>query len=132
MLFLNTRQIKEITKKLKNQFGFDGKLDFAFLKSTKNKIYIVTKDIGNIEYEELRMDTMGNYFGTDEDDIRLSIEGSQLVGPFSTKNILDLNEEQMQQWFHGEDVEIQGVNGFHIIKYKSDYLVCYKGIQMIY
>jgi NOL1/NOP2/fmu family ribosome biogenesis protein len=55
--------------------------------------------------------------------MRLSIEGSQIIGPKATKNILEINDEQTKQWFKGEDLEMNGnFSGFLIIKYKDDFL----------
>lgn len=121
---LNSKKVKEIHEKLKKQFGFDKKLDYAFLKSNKGKIYIVTKDIANVDYENLRIDSMGNYFAAEEkNEIRLSIEGSQVIGPDAKENVLELNREQFVQWFKGEDLEISNeINGFQIIKHNKDFI----------
>jgi len=124
---LNSKKIKELHLKLKEQFGFDNKLDYVFLKSKKGRIYIVTKEIQKVKYDEFRMDTLGNYFASEEkDDIRLSIEGSQLIGPDAKKNVLELNDEKFKQWFKGEDVEVKDEQGFQIIKHNDDFVGCGK------
>ena len=65
------------------------------------------------------------YFCDLENGIRLSIEGSQIIGPKATKNVVEINDEQVKQWLKGEDLEIEDKNnysGFVIIKNKNDFL----------
>ncbi|MDP6265579.1 MAG: hypothetical protein QGI00_05705, partial [Candidatus Marinimicrobia bacterium] len=69
---------------------------------------------------------IGMYFcETRNDKIRLSIEGSQIVGPKAMKNIVEINSLQVKQWMKGEDLEIENkgdYNGFVIIKHNNDFL----------
>ena len=117
---LNSKEIKEILKLIEAQWGAKLKLNYAFLRNPKNRIFVVNKDIGKIELEKLRVNSIGMYFcEIDKLGIRLSIEGSQIVGPKAEKNIVEINEEQTKQWFKGEDLEINGnYSGFLIIKHK--------------
>ena len=121
---LNSKEIKEILKLIEAQWGAKLKLDYAFLKNQKNRIFIINKNIGKIELEKLRINSVGMYFcEIDKVGIRLSIEGSQIVGPKATKNIAEINEEQTKQWFKGEDLDINGnYSGFVIIKHNNDFL----------
>jgi len=56
--------------------------------------------------------------------IRLSIEGTQIVGPKAGKNIVELDEEDTRKWFKGEDIEkeCENCNGFVILKSGKDFL----------
>lgn len=122
---LNSREIKEILKLIEKQWGAKLKLDYAFLKNPKNRVFIINKeDISKIELEKLRINSIGMYFcEIDKLGIRLSIEGSQLIGKKAEKNIVEINEEQAKQWLKGEDLEIKGnYSGFVIIKYNNDFL----------
>ncbi len=125
---LNTREIKPILKSLKTQFGFESKLKFCFLRNNKDKIFFVNKDISRIDLNNLRINTLGLYFGTvAKEGFRLSIEGSQMIGPDSDKNILDLNKEQSDMWRQGMDFEVDSkLNGFVLVKYGEDFLGCGK------
>ena len=66
--------------------------------------------------------------------IRLSMEGSQIIGPYAKKNVLEINKENLEPWVKGEDLILNheemiktGKNkGFFIIKHKKDYLGCAK------
>ena len=65
------------------------------------------------------------YFCDLENEIRLSIEGSQIIGPKAAKNVVEINEEQTKEWLKGEDLEIDGksnYSGFVIIKHNADFL----------
>jgi len=125
---LNKKQTKEILNLIKKQWGADLKLDYAFLKNEKGKVFLLNKDISKIKLEKIRINNLGLYFAKIiNNEIRLSIEGSQLVGPIATKNILELNEKQTKEWMSGSDLEIKGnYDGFLLIKYNNDFLGCGK------
>ena len=115
---LNSRETKEIYRLIEGQWGAKLKLDYAFLKNSKSRIFIVNKDISKIDFSKLRINSAGMYFcEVDELGIRLSIEGSQVVGEKATKNIAEITEDQAKQWLKGEDLEIKGsYSGFVILK----------------
>jgi len=108
---LNSKEIKEILNLIEKQWGAKLKLDYAFLKNQKNRVFLINKDISNIDLSKLRINSVGMYFcEIDKIGIRLSIEGSQIIGPKATKNIIEINEKQTKQWLKGEDLEIKEDN----------------------
>jgi len=125
---LNKKEVKAILFLLEKQFSFSDELDYAFLQSEKGKIFIIKKDVAGIDFKKLRINTIGLYFASVNDsEIRLTIEGSQLVGPYSKKNILELNKEEAKQWMNGIDLEKEAdLNGFVLIKHNDDFLGCGK------
>jgi len=124
---LNSKEIKKILKLIENQWNAKLKINYAFLQNNKNRIFIVNKDLEKINLEKLRFNSIGMYFCDLENGIRLSIEGSQIIGPTATKNIAEINEEQTKQWFKGEDLKIKGnYDGFVIIKSNNDFIGCGK------
>jgi len=127
LTILNSKQIKEIHSKLLNQFGFNKKLDYAFLKSNKGNIYIVTSEISKIDLDSLRIESMGIYFAEEQKngELRLSIEGSQIIGKHAKKNVFTLDKKQLTLWFKGYDLEIeQDKHGFQLIKNNNDFFGC--------
>ncbi len=129
--FLNKKEVKKILALLKDQFDTDITLNYEFLLSERNKVYIVNKDIAKIDLTKLRVNSIGLYFGEIySDGLRLSIEGSQLVGPTAKKNILELTEKELKEWMRGEEL-IKPVehSGFVIIKYGDDYFGCGKAVN---
>ena len=128
---LNKKEIKNILKLIKKQWDCDIKLDYTFLKNEKDKLYIVTKEISKIDLDKLRVNNFGIYFATmAENTLRLSIEGSQIIGPNAKKNILELDEEETKQWLKGIDLEKQTKEkGFVIIKNNNDFIGCGKAVE---
>ena len=77
-----------------------------------------------IDFEQLHINSMGLYFAdiNKYDELRLSIEGSQLVGPHATKNILELNEEQVRAYFRSEEIPMDTKDTpFVLLKYNADF-----------
>ncbi len=126
---LNSKQIKIIMKALSDQFGFLEKLEYVFLRTNKGKVYLVNRDIERIDLEKIRINSMGLYFGEhlSSGEFRLSIEGSQMIGPKSSKNIYELDKESLKVWFKGQDMEIEDDrNAFVLIKYNDEFCGCGK------
>ena len=120
---LNNKEIKEILKLIEYQWGAKLKLNYAFLKNNKNRIFIINRDVSKIDFSKLRINSIGMYFCDLENGIRLSIEGSQIVGPKAAKNIVEINESQVKSWLKGEDLEVnENYSGFVIIKHNDDFL----------
>ncbi|MBW2976105.1 hypothetical protein KY347_01515 [Candidatus Woesearchaeota archaeon] len=124
---LNSKEVKEILKRIEAQWGAKLKLDYAFLKNQKNRVFIVNKGISEIDFSKLKVNSLGMYFcEIDRLGIRLSIEGSQIAGPKSAKNIVEITEEQAKKWLSGQDLglcqETKGsYSGFVIIKHNNDF-----------
>ncbi|MBC7094569.1 hypothetical protein [Thermococcus sp.] len=70
----------------------------------------------------------GLYFGKIESDgIRLTIEGSFLVGPKATKNVIEVGEEDAKLWLSGKDLKTSTeMRGWVILKWGLYYLGCGK------
>src|SRR3989344_2747348 len=122
---LNSKEVKEIMKSVEGQWGAKLKLDYGFLENTKNRIFIVNRQISEIDISKLRINNIGMYFcEEDKVGIRLSIEGSQIIGPHATKNLIEVSDMEAKLWFKGEDLacEDKNLSGFVIIKSKKDFL----------
>ena len=85
---LNSREVKEIYAKIEEQWGCRLKLDYGFLQNSKNRVFIVTKEISRIDLDKIKFNSIGIYFcEIDKVGLRLSIEGAQIIGKNATKNI---------------------------------------------
>lgn len=127
---LNSKQKKELSKLLKEQF--DSSFEFPVaMQNEKDEIYLINKDISNIDLSKLKIDTLGLLFGEIKgDEIRLTIEGSQLVGPSAKKNVLKIDDKLARLWLKGYDIPVKtDMKGFVIIKNNNDYLGCGKFIE---
>jgi len=125
---LNTKEVKELQKILDSQFGTALAGDYAFLMNRNNRIFIINKEVSQIDMEKLRINSMGLYIGEKMiDGMRLSIEGSQLIGPKAKENIVELNQKETLEWLKGNDIEKQtDENGFIILKHNNDFIGCGK------
>ena len=125
---LNSKEKKEILNILKKQFGFEGKLDYAFLKNEKGKLYCINSEFSSIDLSKLRINTLGLYFARQVDKtIRLTIEGSQIIGKNASKNIVEITKEEMLDWLKGNDLTKEvSSKEFIILKHKTDFLGCGK------
>jgi len=119
-----SKEVKELKKKILEQWGCSPELDYQLFISSKQKIYLINRDITRIDLSRLKINSVGLYFAELKGELRLSIEGSQLIGPEATKNIVEISEQQMKDWFLGKDLEdIEGdYSGFVILKHKNDFL----------
>lgn len=129
---LNSRETKHILEKLSEQYGYAydrTEQEYVFLMNKDDRIYIVSRAIELIPYPEFRIDSIGMYFGEMyKESLRLSIEGSQFIGPKSSRNIVDIDKYQMIEWIKGSDIEHEDTGrDFVMIRYtdpengKSDF-----------
>jgi len=121
---LERKDRKRFLEILKKQFGFKDKLDYVFLINNKNKVFIVNKEIAYIELSKIRINSIGLYIAEfRNNEVRPSIDGSQIIGPKAKKNIVELNEKEARSWLKGNDLEKEvGAEGFVILKHDKDYL----------
>jgi len=117
---------EKITEFLEKQFGVDKSdflnLNLEFEERGKHRVYAFKKC--QIEVPEYHY---GLYFGTlEKNGIRLSIEGSFIVGKLAKKNVIELDDEDARRWMRGEDLKLP-VKGYVILKWKNFFLGCGKG-----
>ena len=124
---LNENQKREIENKLKKQFGID-KVEGIIVKRGEDRLFLFsgifsTKEIKHLERIVI-IERLGVYFANIfGGEIRLSIEGSQILKDQIKKNIFELNEKQAEEWMKGRELLIKtGKRGFLIMKYKDDFL----------
>ncbi len=123
---LNKKQSDNLLKDIKQNYIIDKiDIDCGFIEKS-NKIFIISRDISRIDFRNMRLNDIGLYFcKVEKDGIRLSIEGSQLVGE-NAKNSIILDEEETKKWFSGEDIQDKEGYGYFIVKNKKDILGCGK------
>lgn len=121
---LNTKETKEMYGMLEHQFGCRVKLEHGFAINTKNRVYAFNKEIFDVKIDSIRLNSLGMYFAEiANDEIRPSIEGSQIVGKYASKNVVELSEEEALRIFKGEDLEKEtNCEGFVILKRENDFL----------
>lgn len=125
---LKRKQHKELVASLNAQWECELDFgDYAFVLTPKEKVFLANKEIFEVDLSSLRVNSIGMYFAEVKKELRLSIEGAQLVGPYATQNVVDLSDEQLQQWFKGDDFPFEGeFTGFVILRHNEDYVGCTK------
>lgn len=126
---LNKKEINKLLNLIKNQFSITNlELNFVFFSNEENKIFIASKKIHEFDLNKLRINNIGLYLAKiEQDGIRLSIEGSQLIGQKVNKNFIELDFNEAKLWFLGHDLEYNGnEKGYVILKHKNDFLGCGK------
>ena len=131
---LNGKKTKAVAELLDKQWGYGSKFEDGFLQKG-NDLFLITRDVSKVDLQKLNVNSLGAYFGEMKHGwLRLSIEGSQIVGPEAQKNVLETSPEQLRQWLGGEDLEPPSSfdcissekKGFVIMKHGSDFLGCGK------
>jgi len=123
----NEQEKKALIRKLEIQFGIK-EINFNVAKIGKERLVLFSGNLSEKEIENLdriaRVEVVGVYFAKEQnDELRLSIEGVQLLKEQITKNIFELDEAQVREWMLGQDLNIAtGKRGFFIMKYKEDFL----------
>ncbi len=139
---LNSKSKKLFYEKLNGYFGLpEGfKFDSLIFKNSKNKYYLLNNKFIDIMDGGFNFRVLGIYIAeiNDFDEIRLNIEGSQLIGDFATKHILELKGDDLERFVRGEDLETISfdpngeLNNQHYLLYfidkfnKKNYLGCGK------
>src|SRR3989338_7834641 len=98
---LNGREIRDVLDLIESQWGAEMKIDGALLQNNKGRIFLVNREISKIDLSKLRINSIGMYFCEIEKGIRLSIEGSQIVGPKTPKNIVEREETEAAKRMKG-------------------------------
>jgi len=125
MNFLKSRERKQIVNMIENQWGScpDIIRNSYLVRSGKDRIYLVNTEYDEVDLNGIRINNVGLYIAEDKGEFRLSIEGSQIIGPNATKNVLEINDEFRKQWFMGEDLHItEEYQGFVILKHGKDFI----------
>jgi len=103
-----SKQAKIFIEAVEAQWGCRWKPEGALAGTAKGRVFYVTRDLANIDWRKLRISSVGLYISEFiEGKLRLSMEGSQLIGPFATKNIVEITRESAKQWLKGDDIEVE-------------------------
>lgn len=127
--FIKSSEKKEIIEELKENFGIE-ELPFLLIESGKEKIRGFSGSLSKEEISELGqiayIEGIGIYLLKREEALRLSFDATQILASQMTKNIIDITDEQLALWIHGQDIETAAPRGTVIIRHGSDFLGCGK------
>ena len=126
---LNAKELKHFRELLAEQYGYNETFSYVVFVSAEHKYYISTRDVETVLPIRMRIERVGIYFGqVAHGELRLSIEGSQIIGPHATTHVIELNAEQRDEWMLGKDIIYPGefAQAFYIARYKKDFMACGK------
>jgi NOL1/NOP2/fmu family ribosome biogenesis protein len=128
------KETQEIEKKLQEQFGIEN-IPGILIKRGEERIFLFQGSFNEEEIKKLEkeipIERIGVYFAKEQNDqIRLSIEGVNLLKEQIKKNIFELDDEQAERWMLGQELPIKtGKRDFLIMKNKEYFLGCGKASE---
>jgi NOL1/NOP2/fmu family ribosome biogenesis protein len=126
---LNSRELKHLAQQLEEYYGYNGEFKYVVFATEEHKYYVASRDVEQFLDKKLRIERIGVYFGQlAHGELRLSIEGSQMIGPHATKNVVELTVHQRDEWMLGKDIvlDVALAQQFHIVRCGNDFLGCGK------
>lgn len=104
----SAKLVRRIIDIFTEQYGFTKTIEGQWFYNTKeSKLFLLSTPVDSLPLEELRINSIGMYVGeinTAQTEIRLSIEGSQIIGPCATKRVLTLTNEEFAKWVRGLEI----------------------------
>ncbi len=134
IIFLSQKEKQIIIEKLKNQFGVEN-VDGEFVMSGTERIFLYQGELNQEELDKIQkislVERIGIYFAKlINEDVKLSLDGVQIVRDKIKKNIFEINKEQAGDWMSGKEILIEtGLRGFIVLKYQNDLLGCGKASE---
>ena len=131
---LSKKEKEELATQLEKQFGIKN-AEGIFLMRGQERIFLFQGSLTEKQIKELEnavpVERVGVYFGKNiNGQIRLSIEGTQMLKNQITKNIFELDDKQLELWMKGQEILIEtGKNDFLVMKYKDNFLGCGKASE---
>lgn len=112
LTILNHKDLKPLREQLLHDFGYFPEEEYAYLRSEKERIFIISKDIARIDLKKLIIDKLGLYFAeVHHSQVRLSKEGAQLLSleakekKKKLQNVVELTRDETETYFQGTDLE---------------------------
>ncbi|MDO8460439.1 MAG: hypothetical protein Q7S74_04980 [Nanoarchaeota archaeon] len=122
--FLRSSEKKKLVEEIKEAYGIE-ELPFLLLEVGKQKIRAYSGNLSKDEITQLahivRVETMGLYILSKRDGpARINFDALPILKDQITKNIVKINEEQLNSWIRGNDLEIEAQEGFVVLQYQED------------
>ena len=127
---LNSREKRDLFKEIKEQYGIEKPIldKYEYLERS-DKIWLTTKCALSKDLSNLKMEGIGMLFARRSATLKLTTNAIQLFGKHATKNILELNPRDTQNYLRGLDLENidsseKFTSSYVIVKSGNDYLGC--------
>lgn len=71
----------------------------------------------------LPIECIGLFIGTlERNEFRPSLEAAEIIGRNATKNFIEINEKEVEDWFNGKNLQRTREVGCYLIKYRNRFL----------
>ena len=131
---LSEQEKRKIENQLHAQFGIK-EIPGKIVMRGEEKLFLFTGEADENEIRKIEQATavekVGVYFAKlINEEIKLTIEGTQLLKEQITKGIFQINDSQAEEWMMGRELNLKsGLKGFVVMKNNDDYLGCGKASQ---
>src|SRR3989338_2253031 len=130
MKILLKAEQNDMLNKLKEDYGIS---DFnpIILKFGKEKYRFFTGKLGSHMLaeldEDLRIENIGLYLAREQDSrFRIAFDALHILKNKINKNIIEIDDNQAQEWMKGFSLSLNTEGNFKVIRYKNDWLGCGK------
>jgi len=131
---LSEQEKRKIENQLHAQFGIK-EIPGKIVMRGEERLFFFTGEIDEDGIRKLEqsapIEKVGVYFAKlINEEIKLTIEGTQLLKEQITKGIFQINDSQAEEWMMGRELNLKsGLKGFVVMKNNDDYLGCGKASQ---
>jgi len=127
MKFVKAGEKKRIISELNERFGIK-KLNYILIETGRQKIRgfsgSMTKDEIRDLAEIANIEIIGAYLLKRESRLRLSLDGTMILKDQIDKNVISINDEELDLWLHGKNLEIIKKNETYIVSSGDDFIGC--------
>lgn len=128
--FIKSNEKRDIVSQLNKQFGIE-ELPYLLVQSGKERVRAFSGHLSKDEIKSIseiaRIEGIGMYLIRKEHDLRLSFDATQVLKNKIKKQIIEINQEQYEEWIRGYDLQVTSeTKGTVVIKFKDDFIGCGK------
>jgi len=103
---LRKREENKIKEMLLENYGFSIPSDWRLYYLGADRVWVLKDEFFEFPLEKLNVEVMGFYLCYfDFKILRLSFNGSQIVGKSATKNVLDISVKEAEELIRGFDID---------------------------
>lgn len=122
--FIKSPEKRKILAELEEIYGIKD-LPYLLIETGKRKIRAYSGHLSKDELLQLgktvNVELLGMYLiNTRDEEPRINFDAISLLRSKITKNIMEIDKEQLEKWIRGHDLEIKASRGIVIIKYDGE------------
>ena len=126
--FLGSKDKKHYFEKLNSQFGVE-KLPWMLIETGKEKVRAFSGDMTREDVMKIaavaNIELIGMYLFKEElGGMRFGFDGAMMVSDKINKNVIEINDEQANDWLQGKNLGIKLEKGVYAVKHADDFLGC--------